>query len=126
MSGAAQLVQAVIDGVTIGASYAIIALAFSVIWATTRTVNLALIQIVAVGGLFAYLGAKAGGFALALLLGLAAAGLIGTVSHYVAIVPTLRKGQIYPIIASLGFGILVQSVLSLTFGNNDTSLPSIL
>lgn len=125
MASGASLVQAVVDGITNGASYAILALAFSLLWATVRTVNMALLQCVTIGGFFAYEGASHGAV-VAVVYGVLAATVAGLITHYVAVAPTLRKGQIYPIIASLGAGLLIQGALSWGFGDSLRSLPQVL
>lgn len=125
MPNVGQLIQALMDGVANGSNYAIIALAFSLLWATMRTLNMALIQTVMVGGIFAYYGASHG-ILPAILFGVGAAAVVGTGTHYISVESTVKKGLIYPIIASLGLGALIQGVASLTFGDNLRPAPEVL
>jgi len=117
--------QALLDGLSAGATYALIAIAFSLVWATVRTVNLALLQVLSCAGMLAYLGAQHG-VVLAFVYGLLGAVVIGVASHFVAIVPTLSKGQIYPIITSLGFGLLLTAGLVAIFGDLLRPVPPVL
>jgi branched-chain amino acid transport system permease protein len=123
--GSREIAQAIFDGLSAGASYALLALAFSILWATVRTVNLALIQVVAIGAMAAYAAAPmraVPALGAAALMGLVA----GLLTHYIAIATTLRKGLLVPIIASLGVGLVLQSSMSLTIGDEVRRMPRLL
>lgn len=117
--------QALADGMAIGASYALLALAFTLLWATVRTVNLALLQTLAISALVCFAMARFGApvaFAAAAVTGLG----VGIATHLVAVQSTISKGQLYPIIASLGVGLLLQGGMSLTVGDNLRTMPTLL
>ena len=121
-----EISQAVFDGISTGAYYAVTALAFSVLWATVRTVNLALIQVVAIGAITTALLAPQG--AVVALLGACVAGLVaGVATHYTAVATTVRHGFIAPVIATLGVGLVLEGLMSVTVGDNtravDVNLP---
>lgn len=125
MPSFSEITQALVDGLAVGSSYAILALAFTVLWATVRTVNLALLQVVAVGGLVAFALADAG--VVVAFLGAMVVGLIfGLVTHVVAVQSTIKKGLLYPIIASLGVGLLIQGGMSLAAGDDVRVMPDLL
>ena len=122
---ATQLLQAILDGLATGALYALVALSFSLVWATVRTVDLALLQIIAVAGMVAYWVGSAG-VVPALLASIAVSVALAVLSHYIAIRPTRAKGQIYPVIASLGLGLLILGAASLIFGVNLHTMPPLI
>ncbi len=125
MPSFSEVLQALVDGLAQGSSYAILALAFTVLWATVRTVNMALLQVVAVGGLVAFALADAGvvvAFLAAMVVGLG----FGLVTHVVAVQSTIKKGLLYPIIASFGVGLLIQGGMSLTAGDDVKVMPDLL
>lgn len=125
MPSVRELVQAVVDGLAVGTSYAILALAFTILWATVRTINLALLQVVAIGGLTAYAFAGAGA-PIAFLAAAGASLVVGLITYYVAVETTIRKGLLYPIIASLGAGLLLQGGMSLIAGDDLRVMPALL
>jgi branched-chain amino acid transport system permease protein len=125
MPSITQLLQSLSDGLATGASYAVLALAFTVLWATVRTVNMAILQLVTVGGVVAYYAAGAGAV-VAFLAGIGAATGLGLITHYSAVRPTLKNGQIYPIIATLGVGLLITGGISLIFGEDLQTVPPLL
>jgi branched-subunit amino acid ABC-type transport system permease component len=120
-----ELAQALVDGLAVGSSYAILALAFTILWATVRTVNLALLQIVAVGGLVAYEFAGSG-VVVAFTAAIVASLVLALASHLIAVQSTISKGLLYPIIASLGVGLLLQAAMTLTAGDDVRVMPDLL
>ncbi len=119
-----QLLQSIVDGLATGSTYSLVALSFTLVWATVRTVDLALLQIIALAGVVAF-EVSGNGPVVALLAGVLAAVVVTTFSHYVAIRPTLHKGQIYPIVASIGLGLLVVGLTSLAFGLDLHTMPNL-
>lgn len=120
------LIQYALDGLMTGAVYAIIALAFSLVWASMRTVNLALLQIAGVGAMAAYGLGGVGGPIVALLGAATAAALVALASYYVAIRPTLKRWRLIPIVATLGFGVLIEGLLSRFAGAGVRPMPPLL
>lgn len=125
MIGSAHFFQVIVDGITLGASYAILALAFSMLWATVRTVNVALLQTMMVAGIFSYLGAYYG-LVPAFFIGLIAGVSAGIGSHYVAVASTINRGLIFPIVASLGLGVAMKAIASIIFSDDIRPVPDLL
>lgn len=117
-------VQAVVDGLMIGSIYALVAVSFSVLWASIRTVNLGLLQVAALGGMVAYWLAELGAF-VALIGGVFAATVAGVVVHLVAVRPLLKAWALLPIIASLGAGLLVRGAVIAVAGDDMRRMPPI-
>ena len=83
--------QAIVSGLTNGGVYALIALAFSIIYMTTRVINFAQGEVLMVGAYIYFYLASASGTGLAwpaaLLIALIGAMIIGLVVHLIAIAP---------------------------------------
>ncbi|HXF57990.1 MAG TPA: branched-chain amino acid ABC transporter permease [Actinomycetota bacterium] len=127
-------VQHLINGLTIGAVYALIAVGFSLVWATLRSVNFAHGDLYMLGayvalGIGNVVAASAGGWhpalaVLVILLAAAVTGLIVSVGIERAIFRPLRRApEAVPILATLGASILIQNVVFLAFGSAFNSFP---
>jgi len=123
------LLQALVGGLTIGAIYALVALGFSLTYATTRTLNFAQGDFVSVG---AFMGLAATGlvasalsidpasypwvYTLAALAATVAMGLIGWPLYLAAIRPFAGKPGMSWVMSTIGFGIVMQSTALLIWG----------
>jgi len=87
-----QLLQSIVDGLATGSTYSLVALSFTLVWATVRTVDLALLQIIALAGVVAF-EVSGNGPVVALLAGVLAAVVVTTFSHYVAIGPRSTRDR---------------------------------
>lgn len=125
MPSLTRVLQALVDGLMIGSLYALVAVSFSILWASVRTVNLGLLQVSAMGGVVAY-SLSANGTVIALLGGVLAAGAAGLIVHLVAIRPFLKKWALLPIVASLGAGLLVRGAVIFFFGEEPKRMPQLL
>ena len=129
-----KLLQVLISGLTIGATYALIALGFSLVWATLRSVNFAHGDIYTIG---AYVSLGIGNLvvtagsdwspAVVLVVGIALSALAGSgisVGIERAIFKPLRDApEAVPILATLGFSIIIQNALFLRYGAAFNSYP---
>jgi branched-chain amino acid transport system permease protein len=125
MPSLTRVMQALVDGLMIGSLYALVAVSFSILWASVRTVNLGLLQVSAMGGVVAY-SLSANGTVIALFGGVLAAGAAGLIVHLVAIRPFLKKWALLPIVASLGAGLLVRGAVIFFFGEEPKRMPQLL
>ena len=86
-----RFLQAIVSGLTNGGVYALIALAFSIIYMTTRVINFAQGEVLMVGAYIYFYLASATGTGLpwpaALFIALIGAMLVGLVVHLIAIAP---------------------------------------
>jgi len=119
-----RILQAVVDGLMVGSLYALVAVSFSILWASVRTVNLGLLQVSAMGGIVAYSLSQYGAV-VALCGGVIAAGAGGLIVHLVAIRPFLKKWALLPIVASLGAGLLVRGAVIFFFGEEPKRMPQL-
>lgn len=130
----AEFLQLAFNGLTIGSIYALIALGYTLVWRTARTVNLAHGDIFTAG---AYAALALGGFSVARQVGwppwaaivgsLAAAGIIGAllgVGVDRGIFRPLRQaGELTPLLCSLGASSVLENVYFLVFSSRDRSVP---
>ena len=116
------------NGVVIGSIYALIALGFNVIYVTTGIINFAQGEFVMIGGIasawaYAVLGWS---LPLAIISGVIAAALVGTVCFYIGIRPARGASPVTYIIITIAISIVLKSAASFAWGTDPYTLPSIL
>ncbi|MDB5511807.1 MAG: inner-rane translocator [Enterovirga sp.] len=120
--------QFLFSGVTTGAVYAFVALAFSVTFTSSGIVNFAQGQFVMIGGMVA--ASLCAGYGIpvlpAMLIGVAAAAVAGLVVGAGFILPMLRRGEFTLILVTLGLSIVFEALALIAFGTDPLSLPSLL
>jgi branched-chain amino acid transport system permease protein len=121
------LVPQLINGLTQGSLYALIAIGFVIIFGTMNLVTFAHGEVYMVG---AFVGA----FALtlwqlpwfvALLLGMAAAWLLGFLIEKVAFRPLRTAGHMPPLLITIGLSIMLKDLAVILFGAENRPVPSI-
>lgn len=120
-----QLVNTLLNGLTLGMVYAAFALALVLIWRSTRIVNFAQAPMAMVTTFIALQIIEAGhsywlGFAAALLAGL----VLGAVIERVFIRPVEGKSEINAVILTLGLFIVLHALAAVIFGNRYRSFPA--
>ena len=105
----------VVDGALAGAIYALIALAFVVVYKASRMMNFALGEWIMVGAGLVAAGVHGAGFPVALALATASAGMIGLALGFNGLVlrPLVGRPVIALIMVTLGFGALLRGTSSL-------------
>ncbi len=104
-----------IQGIIIGSVYALISLGFNVIYKTTGIINFAQGEFVMVGGVTAGVawGMLHWPLAVAMLVGIAAAGLVGLLLDVLAIRPVRKASPVTHIIITIGASIVIKALVSL-------------
>ena len=114
--------QVLVNGVTLGSVYALVALGFSIIYGTTRIFHFAHGVVYAFGAYFAYWFVIKLGLPAPLGIGLAVglAAVLGLAIDRVAYEPLVRRGAspLALVITSLGVFIVLENALALAFGSN--------
>lgn len=139
------ILQALVSGLAIGGIYALIALSFSITFTTTKTLNFAQGELVAVGAFLGvtmlYFLARSGGdgvnfaslpasasagfsYPIALLVAGVALGALGLLLFVVAVRPFAGKTGMNWVMSTIGFGIIVQSVGLAIWGPAPVNVPS--
>lgn len=117
--------QYLFSGLTVGATYGLTGLGFTIIFNTTGIINFAQGEFVMLGGMLtvvchAMLGLP---LPLAMLLAVAGATLVGAVVERVAIRPVRGAEPINLIIITIGISILLRSMVMLLWGKDTHPLP---
>jgi branched-chain amino acid transport system permease protein len=106
------LAQNLINALTLGSAYALVAVGFTLIFGVLRLVYLAHAAVLAA---CAYAGyavlAATGSVTLALLAGVVAGGLLGLLVEWMAIRPVRGQHHLIPMVTSASFAIVVQELL---------------
>ena len=141
----AALLQVLVSGLAIGGVYALIALSFSITFTTTKTLNFAQGEFVAVGAfvgvttLYLLARAEAGGVSFASLPPTASAGfaypvamlvvgvvlgVLGLALFVTAVRPFAGQAGMNWVMSTIGFGIIVQSIGLAVWGPAPVNVPS--
>jgi branched-chain amino acid transport system permease protein len=129
--------QQLLNGVTWGGIYALIALGYTMVYGVLRLINFAHGDVYMVGAMTGYYAAHALGFAAqpslaGLLVTLAAAmlacGVLGAVIERVAYRPLRRRaaGRLAPLITAIGVSLLLENAGQLVFGADPKFFPALL
>jgi branched-chain amino acid transport system permease protein len=129
--------QQLLNGVTWGGIYALIALGYTMVYGVLKLINFAHGDVYMVGAMTGYYVAHALGFAghpsaLGLVVTLAAAmlacGLLGALIERVAYRPLRlrRAGRLAPLITAIGVSLLLENAGQLVFGADPKFFPQLL
>lgn len=125
MEFADQLAQFIFAGLKSGAIYALMALGFTIVYASTGVINFAQGEFFMLGGMFTVFALRTLGVPL-LVSGLAAVlatALVGMVFEYTAIRPR-KDGQVLAlIIITVGGSMLIKSLARHAFGPDELPVP---
>ena len=119
------LAQQLVNGVVLGATYALIAIGYTLIFGILRVLHLAHGEVFVAGALAGLAAAVAGGgnLALALAASLAAAVAAGILVERVALRPLRAAGHLAPILSTLGVAIILQDLAVKAFGGEPIGFP---
>ncbi|MDI3469989.1 MAG: high-affinity branched-chain amino acid transport system permease protein LivH [Pseudolabrys sp.] len=119
------LLQQLVNGLTLGAVYTLIALAFSLVMGILSVLNLAIGELFMLGG---YIGfaviAMHFPLPVALAAGMAGAAILSVVIQKVAYEPLRDAPLVTPMLSTLGFSIILQNVVTNVWGSDPLQLPS--
>src|SRR5262249_13665328 len=122
-----EFLQFLFSGLTVGAIYALVAVGFTLIYASSDVINFAQGEFVMIGGMATFFLAAAGvPLPLAALLAIAAAVAVGLLLHRLAIEPARDASAVTLIIITIGASILLRGVAGVAFDKNFHSLPPFL
>ena len=129
------LVQQLINGLTLGGVYALVALGYTMVYGVLELINFAHGEIYMLGayvgiialGLFTALGWTEAAPGLSLIGAVAAAAVycaaVGATMERVAYRPLRRAHRLAPLISAIGVSIVLQNVVMLTQGSADKVFP---
>ncbi|TNC12717.1 branched-chain amino acid ABC transporter permease [Methylobacterium terricola] len=121
------LFSLLIAGVSVGSAYALVAIGLNMTFWTTRTLNFgqgSLMMLCAM--LTAFFASQGVWLALAAVSGLAVVGLLGIFIERFAVRPALKtEGSMGWMVATLGFGTLLQGIAAKYFGSQAVAFPEV-
>ncbi len=129
------LLQQLLNGVTWGSIYALIALGYTMVYGVLRLINFAHGEVYMMGAMSGYytahwLGLAAAPSVTGLVVVLAASmlvcGLLGALIERVAYRPLRGAGRLAPLITAIGVSLLLQNAGQLVFGADPKFFPPLL
>jgi branched-chain amino acid transport system permease protein len=131
--------QQLVNGLSIGSIYALIALGYTMVYGVLKLINFAHSEVFMMGAFAGFYGALglgydpahpedfAGGKSLVVLVfAMAACGALGVTIERLAYRPLRNAQRLAPLITAIGVSILLQNVGILLFGANPRSFPMII
>ena len=117
-----------INGVSLGSVYAIIALGYTMVYGIAKMLNFAHGDIIMIGSYVVFVTVSSMGLPpmLGVLLAVAACTLLGVVIERVAYKPLRSASPLAVLITAIGVSYLLQNVALLIFGANAQTFPSVI
>ncbi len=121
------LLQLLASGVVTGGVYALIAMGFVVVYKATGIINFATGELMMLGAFFAYTAmvAASAPFAVALLVAVAGAALLGAAVERVVLRPLLGQRAISVIMVTIGLSSMFKGVAQLVWSGDVRTFPPI-
>jgi len=129
------LLQQIVNGLTLGSLYAIVALGYTMVYGIIQLINFAHGEVVMLGAMIALsvIGAAAGSgmpplFAVlaGVLVAVPACMLLGYLMERIAYRPLRRAPRLAPLITAIGVSIILQQVAMMFWSRNTLAFPQIL
>jgi branched-chain amino acid transport system permease protein len=118
------LLQQIINGLTLGAIYALVALSFSFVMGILGILNMANAELFMMGGYIAFVAVERGvPLYFALPIAMAGSGVLGLIVERVAYRPLRGAPALMPLLSTLGFSIIFQNVATNLWGSDPLQLP---
>ena len=127
--------QQLINGLTLGSAYALIAIGYTMVYGIIGMINFAHGEIYMIGTYVAFLAITAMGllgveflpliFAFALLSSVAISSAFGWSLERVAYRPLRGSNRLIPLISAIGMSVFLQNYIRLGQGSRDVALPSL-
>ena len=136
-----QLLQQIINGLSLGSIYALIALGYTMVYGILKLINFAHGEVFMVGAYTGFYAAGALGVAgfeaksqgfplylalLVLIIAMAAAALLGMTIEFLAYRPVRSAPRLTPLITAIGVSLFLQNAGMLLFSPNPQRYPAIL
>ncbi len=119
------LLQQLVNGLTLGAVYTLVALSFSLVMGILSVLNIAIGELFMLGG---YIGfsviAKNLPLPVALVAAMAGAGVVSVIIQVVAYEPLRDAPPVTPLLSTLGCSIILQNIVTNVWGSDPMQLPS--
>ena len=121
----AEFLQFLFSGLTVGATYALAALGFTLIYNASNVINFAQGEFIMLGGMLAVLFTQAGlPLPAALLLAVLVPAVVGVLIEKLAIEPVKGAETVTLIIITIGASLVIRGLVQVFLGKNTHSLPA--
>ena len=121
----ATLLQMLVDGLALGAIYALIALGFVVIYRASQVFNFAHGEFLAFGALMTVTLTKVGlPWVLAVLVAMVLTGLLGALVERVALRPLVGRPVFVTIMVTIFVGMILRALLHMAWGTDPRGMPT--
>jgi branched-chain amino acid transport system permease protein len=118
------LLQQLVNGITLGAVYTLIALSFSLVMGIFGILNLAIAELFMIGGYIGFSAIAANlPVPLAVGLGMCGGAGIAVLVEKIACEPLRDAPVITPLLSTLGFSLILQNVATNVWGSDPLQLP---
>ncbi|MCZ7659030.1 MAG: branched-chain amino acid ABC transporter permease [Xanthobacteraceae bacterium] len=119
------LLQQLVNGLTLGAVYTLIALSFSLVMGILGILNIAIAELFMIGGFLGFAAIAAGlPLPAAVAVGMAGAAAIAFLIEKIAYQPLRDAPLITPLLSTLGVSIILQNVATNVWGSDPLQLPA--
>lgn len=121
----AEFLQFLFSGITVGATYALAALGFTIIYNASNVINFAQGEFIMLGGMLAVFFTQGGlPMPLALALAILLPSLVGVVVEKLAIEPVKGAESVTLIIITIGASLVIRGLVQVWLGKGAFSLPA--
>ena len=121
----AQFLQFLFSGITVGSTYALEALGFTLIYNSSHVINFAQGEFIMLGGMLAVYFTNSGlGLPLSLVLAIVLPAIVGLVMEKVAIEPVKGAEPVTLIIITIGASLVLRGLVQIWLGKGTFSLPA--
>lgn len=121
----AQFLQFLFSGITVGATYALAALGFTLIYNASNVINFAQGEFIMLGGMLAVFFVQAAlPLPVALVLAILIPAIVGVLIEKLAIEPVKGAETVTLIIITIGASLVIRGLTSVIFGKGTHSLPA--
>jgi branched-chain amino acid transport system permease protein len=118
------LAQQLVNGLTLGAVYTLVALSFSLVMGILGILNLAIAELFMIGGYIGFAAIMAHlPLPVAILAGTSGGAIAAIVIEKIAYQPLRDTPVITPMLSTLGFSIILQNVATNVWGSDPLQLP---
>ena len=121
------LLQQIVNGLTQGSLYALVAIGFVIIFGTMNLVTFAHGEVYMIGASVGYFVMTVWGlpWPVALVLAMAAGWVLGVLTEKVAFRPMRTVGHMPPLLITIGISIILKEAIMVTVGAENRPVPSI-
>ena len=121
----AQFLQFLFSGITVGATYALAALGFTLIYNASNVINFAQGEFIMLGGMLAVFFTMSGlPLPVALALAIIVPAIVGVLVEKLAIEPVKGAETVTLIIITIGASLVIRGLVQVWLGKNTHSLPA--